>query len=224
VWALPDTEQKHNLFHSGLETLSDYGYVARTGYFVWNREQERYRVGRKPRANEVPLFWAHNVKPGILCRPYDGDPQARQIGFVKINRDSTAIIRRDAIILQRTSNRRQKRRLIAAVARQSKVPGGRGFVGENHTIIVIRDPKKKATVTLSVLCQLLNTAAVDSRFRRISGSVSVSTKALNQLPLPAVEQVRSRFVRGCEDELAAQLCYAESLKSTKVWSETRAGG
>lgn len=223
VWALPDAEQECNVFEGGLETLRDYGYVARTGYFVWNREKKRYRIGRKPRSNEVPLFWAHNVKPGIPCRPYDRNQQAEQIGFVKIGRESAAIIRQDAIILQRTSNRRQNRRLLAAVARQSTIPGDRGFVGENHTIIIASDPKKKTRVKLSVLCRLLNTSAVDSRFRRISGTVSVSTKALNRLPLPAADQVRARFVASCDDELAAQSCYAESLKTKKTSSGGHAG-
>lgn len=211
IWALPDGERNEDLFHGGLETLGDYGYVARTGYFVWNREQKRYRVGRKPRANEVPLFWAHNVKPGTSCRPYHGDPDSDRIGFVRFNNDSSAIVRNDAIILQRTSNRRQSRRLIAAIARQSKVPGKRGFVTENHTITIVRDSAKKQAVSLSVLCRLLNTAAVDARFRRISGSVSVSTKALNHLPLPAAMHVRASFVPGGEDEQAAATSYARSM-------------
>ncbi len=210
IWALPDGEKNDHLFHSGLETLGDYGYVAKTGYFVWNREQKRYRVGLKPRANEVPLFWAHNIRPGLLCRPYDGDPDSDRIGFVKFNGQSSAIIRDDAIILQRTSNRHQSRRLIAAIARQSKGPGKCGFVTENHTIIIIRDPKKRQAVSLSVLCRLLNTAAVDARFRRMSGSVSVSTKALNQLPLPAARHVRVSFVPGAEYEQATATSYAKS--------------
>ena len=48
VWGLPDGTLDDRLFHVGLETLADYGYVTRTGYFVWNREQGRYRAGFKP--------------------------------------------------------------------------------------------------------------------------------------------------------------------------------
>ena len=213
MWALPDDKQKVGLFRSGLETLPDYGYVAKTGYFVWNREQHRYRVGKKPRPNEVPLFWAHNIKPGTLCRPYDGEPDSHRIGFVKIKPDSTAIVRSDAIIVQRTSNKRQSRRLNAAVVRKLKVPGDRGFVGENHTIIIIPDPAREQKIPLTMLCRLLNTAAVDSRFRRMSGSVSVSTKALNQLPLPTATHVRAAFGSGGEDEHAVEVAYAESLKN-----------
>ena len=224
MWALPDGSANESLFRSGLETLQDYGYIAKAGYFVWNREQHRYRAGKKPRSNEVPLFWASNIQAGSPCRPFDGPFDSNRIGFVKITADSTAIVHSDAILLQRTSNRRQVRRLIAAVVKKSSVPGKRGFVGENHTIIIIPHPKRKQKVPIATLCRLLNTAAVDERFRRVSGSVSVSTKALNQLPLPAADHVRERFVAGCDDELAAQLCYAKSLNSKKASSGGHPGG
>lgn len=224
IWALPDDKQKDRLFRTGLETLLDYGYVAKTGSFVWNREQHRYRVGEKPRPNEVPLFWAHNIKPGTPCRPYDGEPDSHRIGFVKIKPDSAAIVRSDAIIVQRTSNKRQSRRLNAAVVRKIKVPGDLGFVGENHTIIIIPDPAREQKIPLAMLCRLLNTAAVDTRFRRMSGSVSVSTKALNQLPLPTATHVRVTFSLGSEDEHAAEVAYAESLKNVPRKSSAAAAG
>ena len=227
IWALPDTDarnEREGLFQPALETLRDYGYVAKTGYFVWNREQHRYRVGKRPRPTEVPLFWAHNVKAGSPCVPCDGQRDSIRIGFVKIARDSSAIVRSDAIIVQRTSNKRQTRRLIAAVVRKSKVPGNRGFVGENHTIIIIPDPSKKQTITISTLCRLLNTKAVDARFRRMSGSVSVSTKALNELPLPNATQVRAVFRSPNEDAHAATEAYARSLKRLDRKSAAAAAG
>ena len=215
MWALPDEKQKQGLFQPGLETLADYGYIAKTGYFVWNREKHRYRTGNKPRSTEVPLFWAHNVKANRLCRPSDGEPKSSRIGFVKIDRQNTAIIYSDAIILQRTSNRRQARRLIAAIVRKAAIPGQRGFVTENHTIVIIPDPAKSQKITMKMLCRLLNSGPVDMRFRRMSGSVSVSTKALRQLPLPAATQVRAAFRPGMEDDHAAEVAYAESVTADK---------
>ena len=47
VWALPDGGEGAALFQPGLATLGDYGYLAKTGYFVWNCEQHRYRIGSK---------------------------------------------------------------------------------------------------------------------------------------------------------------------------------
>jgi adenine-specific DNA-methyltransferase len=209
VWALPDDGSGSALFQPGLATLGDYGYLAKTGYFVWNREQHRYRIGRKPRPTEVPLFWAHNVRANQKCRPQDGE--AGDIGFAKIPKSSAAIIRSDAIILQRTSNRRQKRRLIGAMIRHADVIGGRGFITENHTIVIIPDPAKQQQLPFRTVCRLLNTMAVDARFRRMSGSVSVSTKALRDLPLPAAADVR-RFFKASErsDDDAADTAYAAS--------------
>ena len=209
VWVLPDGGDSSPLFLPGFATLSDYGYAAKTGYFVWNREQHRYRTGKKPRPNEVPLFWAHNVRANERCIPLDGDKSG--IGFAKIRQNSSAIVRSDAVILQRTSNRRQPRRLIAAMIRQADAIGGRGFVTENHTIIIIPNPSKHQMLPLHTVCRLLNTAAVDSRFRRISGSVSVSTKALRDLPLPAAADVRKFFTRYTRsDDEAAVAAYAAS--------------
>jgi adenine-specific DNA-methyltransferase len=209
VWALPDNGKGAALFQPGLTTLQDYGYQAKTGYFVWNREQHRYRVGRKPRSTEVPLFWAHNVRANEKCRPRDGDEG--DIGFAKIPKTSSAILHSDAIILQRTSNRRQKRRLIGALVRQADVIGGRGFVTENHTIVIVPDPTKRQQLPLGKVCRLLNTIAVDDRFRRMSGSVSVSTKALRDLPLPAAADVRRFFnARKRSDDDAADAAYAAS--------------
>lgn len=214
VWGLPDGVLDDQLFHESLETLGDYGYITRTGYFVWNREQHRYRTGFKPRTTEVPLYWAHNVRANRVCTPLDGEYGSQRIGFVKISNSSSAIVCTDALLLQRTTNRRQKRRLVVGMIREKRVPGDRGFVCENHTILVLPDPDRPQRVSLTTLCRLLNTAAVDGRFRRISGSVSVSTKALRDLPLPAASAVSSAFVSGVAAEEAAYEAYVASLKRT----------
>lgn len=220
VWALPDEGGGAALFQKGLVTLGDYGYLAKTGYFVWNREQHRYRVGKRPRATEVPLFWAHNVRANEKCHPQDGD--VGRIGFARIPKTSCAILHSDAIILQRTSNRRQKRRLTGAIIRQADVIGGCGYVTENHTIVIVPDPAKPQQLPLRKLCRLLNTKAVDGRFRRMSGSVSVSTKALRDLPLPAAADVR-RFFKATErsDDDAADAAYAASTMRPQTLKKKR---
>jgi adenine-specific DNA-methyltransferase len=211
VWALPNDDQSGCLFQDGLATLADYGYLTKTGYFVWNREKSRYRSGKEIRKGEVPLFWAHNVKPNRASSPADFSGEGRT-GFVKIDAANSAVIRCDAIILQRTSNRRQPRRLVAGMIRYKTVRGSRGFVTENHTILVLPDPAKKQLIPLGMLCRLLNTGAVDLRFRRISGTVSVSTKALRALPLPDYSKLRAEFAKRGTDEERALLAYAESVR------------
>jgi adenine-specific DNA-methyltransferase len=216
IWALPDGGPNESFFQNGLQTLEDYGYITKAGYFVWNREKDRYRSGYTPRSSEVPLYWAHNIRANITCEPSDGKSQSNHIGLVKIAKGNSAIIRTDAIILQRTSNRRQRRRIVAGVIRQDQVPGKRGFVSENHTVLILPAPGRSQKVSLSVLCRLLNTEAVDARFRRISGTVSVSTKALRALPLPAAEEVSEAFNTSSSDDQTAELAYFRSVNKGKL--------
>ena len=206
MWALPDTAGNADFFDTECSSLFDYGYLVKAGYFVWNREQARYRAGQLPRRNEVPLYWAHNIKANGVAEPLVEDPTPKgPIGFVTIEKDSPVAITSDAILLQRTSNRRQKRRLIAGMVFQQGVVGGCGFVSENHTILVIPKTDVKQTVPLKVLCKLLNSAAVDARYRRISGTVSVSVKALRSLPLPPASRVLDAFAAiQCNDEAAEE--------------------
>lgn len=206
MWALPGTTGNADFFDGECSFLDDYGYVVKAGYFVWNREQERYRVGQVPRKNEVPLYWAHNIKANCVVEPLVEEPTLKApVGFVRLEKDSAVAITSDAILLQRTSNRRQKRRLIAGLVFQRDVVGGGGFVSENHTILVLPKPDAVQTVPLKTLCRLLNSAAVDARYRRISGTVSVSVKALRSLPLPSASRVVQAFgAIQCNDEAAEE--------------------
>ena len=221
MWALPDTTGNGDFFNGECSFLDDYGYVVKAGYFVWNREQDRYRVGQVPRKNEVPLYWAHNIKANCVVEPLVEDPTLKAaFGFVSLEKDSPVAITKDAILLQRTSNRRQKRRLIAGMVYQRSVVGGCGFVSENHTILVIPKAAVVQTVPLKTLCRLLNSAAVDARYRRISGTVSVSVKALRLLPLPPASRVVEAFAAiQCDDDAAEE---AYRLTANEVGQGRRA--
>lgn len=222
IWALPDSSESAHLFGSSSETIETYGYSLKTGYFVWNREKERYRTGNFPLETEVPLYWAHNVRANKHSKPLAGDQEDHDtIGFVTIDEGSAAVIKTDALIVQRTSNSRQKRRLIAGVIRQKNVPGGRGFVSENHTIVVVPTQGKAQQITLTVLCRLLNSESVDTRFRRISGTVSVSVAALKALPLPRPNIVTECFSQNDDHDLAAHEAYERDAVLTQELAEAR---
>lgn len=210
IWAMP-SGASIPYFQPGLARLQDYGYRAKVGYFVWNREKERYATRPKgPQEGEVPLYWAHGVKANEEAQPNDRKNSSGDIGVVSFPGSSPAVIQSDAIILQRTTNKRQNRRLVAGLIYSDRVPGNAGFVSENHTILVLPIDGKEQRVTLETLCRLLNTSAVDERFRRISGTVSVSSKALAVLPLPRVEEITALF-GACDDEVAARMAYERSL-------------
>jgi adenine-specific DNA-methyltransferase len=187
----------------GGSTLSSYGAKVRAGYFVWNREGERM-TRRQYSKLYVPLIWAKNVKPGAFCKPRSKDRQSTD--FVRFSANTSAIIRTNAIILQRTTNNAQKRRLVAARISPSVLKKWGGFITENHTLVVTAENLD----TLNDLCTLLNSKAVDLRYRQVSGTASVSVTLLRNLDLPDPAILRHYLSSMLDPEKAIDAAYAES--------------
>lgn len=87
--------------------------TARAGYFVWNREKGRLVAKLRRGQRGYPLIWAKNVRPGTTCLPL-GKKNAGT-DFVTFTEDSTAIVTSAAAVMQRTTNDKQPRRLVAAM-------------------------------------------------------------------------------------------------------------
>ncbi|MBR0667615.1 N-6 DNA methylase [Roseomonas hellenica] len=189
--------------HGGA-TLADYGVSAKAGYFVWNREGDRLR--RAAEADAFPLIWAKNVKPGRPCQPAGKDGKGAD--FVSFTEESTSIVRRPAAVLQRTTNNKQPRRLVAAVVDPAVYARWGGFVTENHTIVLAGD--RAADVAL--VCQLLNTAAADVRYRALSGTSAVSVQLLRSLDLPKPACLKTALKIHADPEKAAVAAYEASAQ------------
>lgn len=194
AWPLPAFDPQT----IGGATLADYGVSARAGYFVWNREGARL-VTQLGSRRGFPLIWAKNVQPGELCRP--AGKLGTRIDFVTFQDESPAVIRSTAAVMQRTTNDKQPRRLIAAMVDPAVVARWGGFVSENHTIVLTaQDPER-----LALAVALLNTAAVDQRYRRVSGTAAVSVTLLRQLDLPTPAAFQAALCETAGDTEAAAL-------------------
>ena len=116
-------------------------------------------------------------------------------------------MRTPAAVLQRTTNDKQPRRLVVAVVNTNVIRKWGGFVAENH-IIVLRGQK---VANLKLAVALLNTKAVDERYRRVSGTAAVSVTLLRSLDLPSPERFKTALERaGGDAESAAASAYADS--------------
>ena len=197
AWAVPAMDCSS----IGGATLGDYGVKARAGYFVWNRERDRMiKEGEAPSA--YPLIWARNIQRDKLCRPVGKDGESKD--FVKFERDSRAILRKPLAVMQRTTNDKQPRRLIAAMVDPGVVAEWGGVVTENHTIVLTADDRER----LELVVGLLNSAAVDSRYRRVSGTASVSVLLLRELDLPTPEAYEAALdAKDGDAEAAAEAAY-----------------
>lgn len=127
--------------------------------------------------------------------------------FVTFDRDSLAIIRTPAAVLQRTTNDKQPRRLVAALVNPVVIKTWGGFVTENHTIVLT----SKTFARLKLVVALLNTKAVDDRYRTVSGTAAISVTLLRALDLPLLHQFKIALdATGGDAELAAKLAYANA--------------
>jgi adenine-specific DNA-methyltransferase len=156
-----------------------------------------------------PLFWAKNIRPGKQC--YPASKTHRGVDFVTFEVATAGIIRSPSVILQRTTNSKQARRLVAAVISRKVVKKYCGYVSENHTIVLT---PKAGRPALRLLCRLLNSAAVDRRYRRIGGSTSISVGSLKNLPLPDPRCLQTAMSRLADFEDAVELAYALSAAAS----------
>jgi adenine-specific DNA-methyltransferase len=193
AWPLPTLDSTL----VGGSTLSEYGVKVRAGYFVWNRQRERLVKKLHGRGPCYPLVWAKNVRPGTLCRP--AGKRNAGTDFVTFSKESTAIVSGVAAIMQRTTNDMQPRRLIASMVDPEVTAKWGGFVSENHTIVLTGDDP----VRLEMAVRLLNTAVVDQRYRRVSGTASVSVTLLRQIDLPSPAAFAAALAKNDDDDEAA---------------------
>lgn len=191
----------------GGATLADYDATVRSGYFVWNREQDRM-LTKRSRKLDFPLIWAENIAAGKLCTP--GAKRRSGLDYVRFESDSSAIIRTNALVLQRTTNNAQPRRLVAARVNPAVLKKYGGFVSENHTIVITAGSSQ----VLPTLARLLNSAAVDARYRRMSGTVAISVELLRQMDLPKPEALAAALRKHEDIEKAIETAYALSSAMT----------
>ena len=164
-------------------TLSDYGYRVRVGKVVPTRERKRLHALRE--RGDLPLLWASTIRPNAS---FDFTASDR-IGNARWYCPPDSVVMqysttRPAVILQRTSNRDQPRRLNAAsVPAKFRIAYRKGFVAENH-VIVIESLRVKPLVSPRKVAMLLNSSVVNERFSAVCGSFSISAKLLKRLALP----------------------------------------
>ncbi|PWT74207.1 MAG: hypothetical protein C5B46_04420 [Proteobacteria bacterium] len=211
VKAFVDPKKKKRLGAAKtVSTLVDYGYRVRVGKVVPTRERERLHDKRE--SGDLPLLWASTIRPD---GSFEFDASAR-LGNARWyappkGSDVKYNTMMPAVVVQRTSNRDQPRRLnAAAVPPAFREKHKRGFVAENH-VIVIEALSERPPVAPGKLAALLNTAVVNERFSALCGSFSVSAKLLARLALPDAADVATLTVTETEHGLRKLFAGIEEL-------------
>lgn len=187
-WLLPRHESQGKIVNTlmGMKhRLADWGYCVSTGPLVWNRHKTQ--LSHQPGPKRYPLIWAEAVTSDghfvWRARKKNHAPY-----FDVGPGDDWLVTHTPCVLLQRTTAKEQRRRLIATPLPSEFLARHGAVVVENH-LNMLRPITKELAVPCDVLAVFLNSTAADHAFRCVSGSVAVSAYELESFPLPAPEEL-----------------------------------
>jgi hypothetical protein len=206
-WVLPRTPDTARLIEVVRATpgrLSDHGFRVSTGPLVWNRHKPQLADG--PGDGSFPLLWAESVPFRGVFR-FQANKRNHKPFFRLLANQEHLVQRRPCVLVQRTTAKEQRRRLIAAVLPQAFLDEHGGAVVENH-LNMVRPAESEPRVGLEAISALLNSRFVDQIFRCMSGSVAVSAFELESLPVPGLDAMRGleALIRSGGTEAEIETC------------------
>lgn len=184
-WIIP-RDRDTALLASRLEhlphRLRDYGYRVKTGPLVWNRHKPR--LHDEDGADCYPIIWSEAVRPEGAFH-FRSEKRSHAPYFSARGPDDDWLLTRTGcVVLQRTTAKEQKRRLVAAQIPDGFVAKHGAVVIENHLNMLVPVDDVNVRATAEVLVAIFNSTVVDRAFRCMNGSVAVSAFELEALPLP----------------------------------------
>ena len=217
-WLVPrDAAQNELVRHlrSMSHRLAEWGYGVSTGPLVWNRHKDQLRDRSGPGC--LPLVWAEAVtsEGSFIFRA----EKVNHRPFFKIRPgDDWLVTEESCVLVQRTTAKEQRRRLIATVLPASLLREHGGAVVENH-LNMVRPRRRRPLVTPAAVAAFLNSAVADRIFRCLSGSVAVSAFELEALPVPEPGRLKDLEVavrRHASREEIDQICLSLYCASSQA--------
>lgn len=226
AWPIPKILQDADVIRAMCGSrfrLADYGYVARIGMVVWNRDKRRTFMNEDDaiaavKDHYVPLLWASDVIRGREARLPNEPKDLDEARFIEVaDLQKAPLIRRQAVLMQRVTNNRQYRRLIGSPVPRSIYRRYSGFLGENHTVIL--EATESPLISAKELASLLSTSGTCLLF----GATRTTTfwgNSLNPVRTGAIREAcvirgvaRARTASWCRKPPASQAtnsCHARS--------------
>ncbi|WP_157221428.1 N-6 DNA methylase [Herbaspirillum sp. YR522] len=215
TWPIPRAEGDADLIRiisTSKYRLSDYGFLPRTGCFVWNRDKRAtfYHPSEARAADATaayPLLWSSDITTDGEVQFGHSKKAMQEPSYVDVgNNSSPSIQRRPSLVLQRVTSNDQPLRLVAGVVPAYILQRHGGFVCENH-VLALESLTEEPRVPLELLVKLLGSWPVDRYFRSISGANNVSIFELQQLPLPGPTRLMALVKEGLPIDEAVLKAY-----------------
>lgn len=212
AWLVPRTASDVSLLLRCAQSpfrLSDYGYEARVGNFVWNRDKRETLREFSNRDSEAvfPLIWSRDILGNGGFEHGRGLKETAHGKFIDMGDVKAAgVIRRPSVALQRVTSSDQSKRLIGSVVPSLLMDKYGGVVGENH-VVFLQQVDAYPKVSPKQLADILRTEVVDRLFRCISGAVNVSIYELSHLPMPDPNLICEMLLKYSSIDEAVEAAY-----------------
>src|SRR4030042_2551803 len=161
-------------------TLNKQGVQISTGPVVDFRAKEHLRQGLTK--GSVPLVWMHNMQNMRVVWPSKKNKKPAAIASTEKTSPLVLPVK-NYVLLKRFTSKEQRRRLDAAVLKQSEFP--HESVGIENHVNYIHKPKGSLSVGEAFgIAALLNTGLIDNYFRSLNGHTQVNATEIRNVPLP----------------------------------------
>ena len=167
--------------------LADWGFKVSTGPLVWNRAAKIGRLHDDAGEGRYPIVWSEAVgSDGRFVLRY---AQRAHKAFYEAKeqtkgRGDANLVRSPCLLLQRTTAKEQRRRLIGALMPASLIKAHGAVAVENH-LNMVRPTCDRPAVSLKSLAAFFASGVADRAIRCINGSVALSASELEAMPLPS---------------------------------------
>ena len=166
----------------GATTLRALGIQAGTGSFVWNEHKEE--LLDRSCENAAPILYANSVHPYALVFPPESNNPGRTSCYARLTPKTKKLLSsEDLILIKRTTNRDQLRRIVAAPCLGSFKKEHQSYFIENHVNFLVAT--ENAKIDLFYLTALLNSKLINFFFGLVNGNTHVSVTELRFMPVRA---------------------------------------
>jgi len=167
-------------------TLNKQGMQISTGPVVDFRAKEHLRQDLTK--GSVPLLWMHNMQNMRVIWPSRRNKKPAAIASTEKTSPLLLPVK-NYVLLKRFTSKDQRRRLDAAVLKQSEFP--HESVGIENHVNYIHKPKGSLSVGEAFgIAALLNTGLIDNYFRSLNGHTQVNATEIRNLPLPDLSVIK----------------------------------
>ncbi len=175
-----------------------------TGRFIWN--QHRPRLAAHPEEANLPIIYAQSVQRfAFLFPPQQKVEGRRHLLYAAREADVLPYTTSGhVLLLQRTTAREQRWRLIATAVSQDFLARHSLFLVENHVNYIDTATWSGGPVPLLYVLGLLNSKLINYLFAAFSGTASVSVWELQHLPLIYCQQTQLEELVACRLAAAAE--------------------